>query len=50
MIVENAMMFLNTPYLWGGRTPFGIDCSGFSQIVYRLNGIDLPRDFINKLR
>ena len=44
MIVENAMMFLNSPYLWGGRTPFGIDCSGFSQIVYRLNGIDLPRD------
>lgn len=44
MIVENAMMFLNSPYLWGGRTPFGIDCSGFSQIVYRLNGINLPRD------
>ena len=44
MIVENAMMFLNSPYLWGGRTPFGIDCSGFSQIIYRLNGIDLPRD------
>ena len=44
MIVENAMMFLNSPYLWGGRTPFGNDCSGFSQIIYRLNGIDLPRD------
>tara|TARA_Y100001954_G_scaffold120392_1_gene129599 strand:- start:3268 stop:4032 length:765 start_codon:yes stop_codon:yes gene_type:complete len=43
-VVENAMMFLNSPYLWGGRTPFGIDCSGFSQIVYRFNGIDLPRD------
>lgn len=44
MLVENAMMYLNAPYLWGGRTPFGIDCSGFSQIVYRLNGIDIPRD------
>lgn len=44
ILVEHAMMYLNTPYLWGGRTPFGIDCSGFSQIVYRLNGIDIPRD------
>lgn len=44
MLIENAMMYLNSPYLWGGRTPFGVDCSGFSQMVYRLNGIDLPRD------
>ncbi|MBT5858460.1 MAG: C40 family peptidase [Flavobacteriales bacterium] len=44
MLVENAIMFLNAPYLWGGRTPFGIDCSGFSQLVYRLNGIEIPRD------
>ena len=43
-IVENALMFLNSPYLWGGRSPLGVDCSGFSQIVYRLQGIDLPRD------
>ena len=44
ILVEYAMMYLNTPYLWGGRTPFGIDCSGFAQIVYRLNGINIPRD------
>tara|TARA_Y100001968_G_C19324068_1_gene700778 strand:+ start:374 stop:1138 length:765 start_codon:yes stop_codon:yes gene_type:complete len=44
MLVETAMMYLNAPYLWGGRTPFGIDCSGFSQMVYRLNGINIPRD------
>ena len=43
-IIEHAMMYLGTPYLWGGRTPFGMDCSGFTQIVYRLNNIDLPRD------
>ncbi len=43
-ILETAMMFLNSPYLWGGKTPFGIDCSGFTQIVYKLNGIKLKRD------
>ena len=43
-LVNNALIFLNTPYLWGGRTPFGIDCSGFTQIVYRLQGINIPRD------
>jgi gamma-D-glutamyl-L-lysine dipeptidyl-peptidase len=43
-IIETAMLFLNTPYLWGGKTPFGIDCSGFTQIVYKLSGIRLRRD------
>jgi len=43
-IIENAYMYLNTPYLWGGRSPFGIDCSGFTQMVYKLNGIKLLRD------
>jgi len=43
-LVENALMYLNAPYLWGGRSPLGIDCSGFSQMVYRLQGINLPRD------
>ena len=37
-------MYLNSPYLWGGRSPFGIDCSGFTQMVFKLNGIKLPRD------
>lgn len=43
-LVEHSFMFLNTPYLWGGRSPFGIDCSGFSQILYKLIGVKLPRD------
>jgi len=43
-ILENAYMYLNSPYLWGGRSPFGIDCSGFTQMVYKLCGIKLYRD------
>ena len=43
-LVKNAMMYLNAPYLWGGRTMFGIDCSGFTQMVYKLSGIKLLRD------
>jgi len=43
-ISETALKFLNAPYLWGGRTVFGIDCSGLTQIVYKMNGIAILRD------
>lgn len=43
-LVQTAFMYLNAPYLWGGKTPFGIDCSGMTQMVYKLNGYHLLRD------
>jgi len=43
-LIKTAYMYLNAPYLWGGKTPFGIDCSGFTQMVYKLNGYKLLRD------
>lgn len=36
--------YLHAPYLWGGRTPFGLDCSGFTQAVYKCLNIQLRRD------
>jgi hypothetical protein len=43
-IVETAMTYFNAPYLWGGKTHFGIDCSGFTQQVFKLCGVKLLRD------
>ena len=39
-----AKKYINTPYLWGGRSPLGIDCSGYTQMVYRFFNYNLPRD------
>ncbi|HWR33052.1 MAG TPA: C40 family peptidase [Chitinophagaceae bacterium] len=44
LVKQLAMSWLNAPYLWGGRTPLGVDCSGFVQVIYKMMGIDLPRD------
>jgi len=43
-LIKITQNYLNAPYLWGGKTPFGIDCSGFTQMVYKLNGYKLLRD------
>jgi len=43
-LIETALTYKNSPYLWGGKTPFGIDCSGFTQMVYKINGYQLLRD------
>jgi gamma-D-glutamyl-L-lysine dipeptidyl-peptidase len=44
LIKQLTHSWLNAPYLWGGRTIFGVDCSGFVQVNYKMMGIDLPRD------
>ncbi len=43
-LTETALQFLNVPYLWGGRTSGGIDCSGLVQVVCKIHGIKIPRD------
>ena len=41
---EVAMRFINSPYIWGGRIPSGMDCSGFTQLVYKICGKQIPRN------
>lgn len=43
-IALTAKEFLNIPYLWGGKSFFAVDCSGFVQLVYKIHNIKLPRD------
>ncbi len=43
-LIAEAMKFIGTPYLWGGASPAAVDCSGFVQHVYRMNGIPIPRN------
>lgn len=42
-LIQTALLYLNAPFLWGGRTPFGLDCSGFTQMTYKVNGYRLKR-------
>ena len=43
-LINTALLYLNAPYLWGGKSPFGIDCSGLTQMVYKINGHLLKRN------
>ena len=43
-MIHDAMLYLHAPYLWGGRSPFGIDCSGLMQVIYKLKKVKLLRD------
>jgi hypothetical protein len=43
-LTETAMKFINSPYIWGGRIPSGIDCSGLTQLVFKIHGIKILRN------
>ena len=44
LLVNNALLFQHTPYLWGGKSVMGVDCSGFTQLVYKMSGNMILRD------
>lgn len=44
VMIDQALKYFNAPYLWGGRSPLGIDCSGLAQIIYKMVGYTIPRD------
>ena len=50
MMIEFAQKFMDAPYLWGGRSIFGIDCSGFVQLCARAAGKLLPRDASEQIK
>jgi hypothetical protein len=44
LVIHVTNQWLHSPYLWGGRTPLGVDCSGFAQVVFKMLGVELARD------
>ncbi len=49
-LLQIAYKYLNVPYLWGGKSPFGIDCSGFAQMVFKIAGYRLKRDVCQQVK
>lgn len=45
---DTAMKFINSPYIWGGRIPSGIDCSGFTQLIYKISNVPISRDSVTQ--
>ena len=43
-VKHSSLLFIGVPYLWGGTTPYGLDCSGFTQLSYKISGVQLFRD------
>ena len=48
-IIETAITYMNSPYLWGGKSPCGTDSAGYVQMVYKINGVPLPRNVEKQL-
>jgi hypothetical protein len=43
-LTDSAIKLINCPYIWGGRIPSGIDCSGMTQLIYKIHGLTIPRN------
>lgn len=48
-IVATAYSFLHSPFLWGGRSPYGIDSAGLIQVILKIHGISIPRDIVQQV-
>jgi len=49
-LIQTARKMMGAPYLWGGTSPKGVDCSGFTKTIYFLNGMIIPRDASQQIK